>query len=113
MDAAACVRRNSSSFFTWLLELIGSNYLRLVRNEFVRLRSDKERQMYHILNGITNVEGLRLGRVYVIEAPDGLTLVDTGAPDSFLQIEKDLKSTGHQVSEIKRILITHAHWDHF
>jgi len=69
--------------------------------------------MYNILHGISNIEGLRLGRVYVIEASDGLTLIDTSAPGSFPQIEKGLLRSGHQISEIKRILLTHAHWDHY
>jgi glyoxylase-like metal-dependent hydrolase (beta-lactamase superfamily II) len=69
--------------------------------------------MYHVLKGISSIEGLRLGRVYVIEAPDGLTLVDSSIPGSLPQIEKDLQKAGHQLNEIKRILITHAHWDHF
>lgn len=69
--------------------------------------------MYHILDGISSIEGLRMGRVYVIEAPDGLTLIDTSIPGSFPQIEKELLTSGHQVSSVKRILLTHAHWDHF
>jgi len=69
--------------------------------------------MYRILNSISSIEGLRLGRVYVIEAADGLTLIDTSTPGSFPQIEKDLLSSGHELSKIKRILLTHAHWDHY
>ena len=56
--------------------------------------------MYNILHGISNIEGLRLGRVYVIEASDGLTLIDTSAPGSFPQIEKGLLRSGHQISEM-------------
>lgn len=69
--------------------------------------------MKRLLPGIFNMEGLRLGRVYAIEAPDGLTLVDTSLPGSLPQIEKDLQSAGYQLGAIKRILLTHAHWDHF
>jgi glyoxylase-like metal-dependent hydrolase (beta-lactamase superfamily II) len=68
--------------------------------------------MQRIMNGIYISEGLRLGNVYVIEAADGLTLVDTSVPGSLPRIEKDLRSAGHKLSDIKRILITHAHWDH-
>ena len=60
--------------------------------------------MYHIMNGIFAVEGLRMGRVYVIEAPDGLTLVDTSVPGSLPQIEQELRMIGHQLSKVKRIL---------
>lgn len=69
--------------------------------------------MYRILDGIFAIEGLRLGRAYVIEAPDGLTLIDTSTPGAFPRIEKDLLRSGHQLSRIKRILLTHAHWDHY
>ncbi len=68
--------------------------------------------MKHLLPGIFNIEGLLLGRIYVIEAPDGLTLIDTSIPGSLQRIEKDLQSAGYQLSSIKRILLTHAHWDH-
>jgi glyoxylase-like metal-dependent hydrolase (beta-lactamase superfamily II) len=73
----------------------------------------KEGDMYRILNGISCIEGLRIGRVYVIEGNDGLTLVDTSIPGSLPLIEKDLQTAGHQLSDVKRILITHAHWDHY
>jgi glyoxylase-like metal-dependent hydrolase (beta-lactamase superfamily II) len=68
--------------------------------------------MYRILDGIYTVEGLRVGRVYVIESNDGLTLIDTSLPGSLPQIEKELQKIGHQLGETKRILITHAHGDH-
>jgi len=69
--------------------------------------------MHHILNGISSIQGLRIGRIYVIEAPDGLTLIDTSIPGSLPQIEQDLLRSGHQLGSIKRILLTHAHWDHY
>ena len=69
--------------------------------------------MYRIAKGISGIEGTRIGRIYVIEAPDGLTLVDSSIPGAFPHIKKDLQKAGHQLDEIKRILITHAHWDHY
>jgi glyoxylase-like metal-dependent hydrolase (beta-lactamase superfamily II) len=69
--------------------------------------------MQYIQHGISSIEGLRLAHSYVIEAPDGLTLVDTGVPGSLPQMEKDLKNAGYQLNQVKRILITHAHWDHY
>jgi len=68
--------------------------------------------MYRILDGIYSVEGLRLGRVYVIVGSDGLSLIDTSVPNALPQIEKELQKIGHRLTEIKRILITHAHFDH-
>lgn len=52
------------------------------------------------------------GRVYLIEDPDGLTLVDAGLPPSPPKIMAQLKAAGYQPNQVKRILITHAHADH-
>ncbi|HET8842488.1 MAG TPA: MBL fold metallo-hydrolase [Ktedonobacteraceae bacterium] len=69
--------------------------------------------MHKLYEGIFTLEGLRLGRVYAIKASDGLTLIDTSIPGAFPRIEKDLKRSGYALSQIKRILLTHAHWDHY
>ncbi len=68
--------------------------------------------MFRIKDTIYSVEGLRIGRVYVIIGDDGLTLIDTSIPNSLPQIQQELHKIKHDVSEIKRILITHAHYDH-
>ncbi len=68
--------------------------------------------MRKIVDGIYTVQRLLVGRVYVIEAADGLTLVDTSLPNSMPRIARQLEQHGHTLSEVKRILITHAHPDH-
>jgi glyoxylase-like metal-dependent hydrolase (beta-lactamase superfamily II) len=68
--------------------------------------------MNRIQNGIYSIEGLHLGRIYVIEAADGVTLIDTSKPGALPVIEKELRTIGRGLNDIKRILITHAHWDH-
>ncbi len=68
--------------------------------------------MERILEDIYCIEGLRVSKVYVIVGNDGLTLIDSGMPNSLPHIAKELQSIGHQIGEIKRILITHAHYDH-
>ncbi len=68
--------------------------------------------MKQVVPGVYNFTGLMIGRVYMVEDRDGLTLIDTGmgfAPD---RIIKQLREAGHRPSEVKRILITHAHTDH-
>ena len=50
--------------------------------------------------------------VYLIDGPDGLTLIDTGFPDGEAKIRKGLASLGKSVAEIRNILVTHAHVDH-
>ncbi len=57
-----------------------------------------------------------LGRVkaFLLEASDGsLILIDTGLPNSQGRIVSYVNSIGKAVTDIKYILITHAHIDHF
>lgn len=68
--------------------------------------------MQEITENIYCVQGLRMGRVYVIEGGDGLTLIDTSMRNARAKIEQQLQAHGHQLSEVKHILITHAHPDH-
>jgi glyoxylase-like metal-dependent hydrolase (beta-lactamase superfamily II) len=50
--------------------------------------------------------------VYLIADGGGLTLVDAGMPNAPKKIVRQLKQAGHAPTDIKRILITHAHMDH-
>jgi glyoxylase-like metal-dependent hydrolase (beta-lactamase superfamily II) len=69
--------------------------------------------MRKILPNLYTFTGLGVGRVYLVEDADGLTLIDTSissAPAKILrQLEDEL---GRGPEDIKRILITHAHPDH-
>jgi glyoxylase-like metal-dependent hydrolase (beta-lactamase superfamily II) len=56
--------------------------------------------------------GLIVGRVYLVEDDDGLTIIDTGLSLAPKRIIKQLEQAGHKPSDVKRILITHAHPDH-
>jgi glyoxylase-like metal-dependent hydrolase (beta-lactamase superfamily II) len=56
--------------------------------------------------------GLLFGRVYLIEDDDGLTLVDTSITSAGSKILKQLTDAGRKPTDVKRILITHAHPDH-
>ncbi|HVM71086.1 MAG TPA: MBL fold metallo-hydrolase [Anaerolineales bacterium] len=49
---------------------------------------------------------------YLIIEPDGLTLIDAGLPGSHKKILHFLAGLGHTPGELKRILITHADYDH-
>lgn len=50
---------------------------------------------------------------YLIEAEDGLALVDTGMPkQTFNRLRQELPRHGFSLDSIKTILITHAHMDH-
>lgn len=68
--------------------------------------------MHKILDGIYTIQGLRVGRVYVIQSTDGLTLIDTSVEGAEHGIARDLAHKGYTLKDIRRILITHAHPDH-
>lgn len=63
--------------------------------------------------GIVMLDGLKLGRIYGLVGADGLTLIDASAPNSLPQITRDLARGGFALGDVKRILLTHAHWDHY
>jgi glyoxylase-like metal-dependent hydrolase (beta-lactamase superfamily II) len=68
--------------------------------------------MQTILPSVHFVTGLPVGRVYVIEDPDGLTLIDASIPPAVGPIMSQIKGMGRTPRDVKRILITHAHPDH-
>jgi len=50
--------------------------------------------------------------IYLITDPDGLTLIDAGLPLTARKILGFIESLGHSARDVRRILITHADWDH-
>jgi glyoxylase-like metal-dependent hydrolase (beta-lactamase superfamily II) len=68
--------------------------------------------MKAIIPGLFTFTGLLIGRVYAFEDHDGLTLIDAGIARSAAIILRQLAAAGRAPSDIKRILITHAHFDH-
>lgn len=68
--------------------------------------------MREILPGVYTFSNLIVGRVYAIQDPDGLTIIDAGLALAADRILKQLAAAGHQPQDVKRILITHAHLDH-
>ena len=68
--------------------------------------------MKQIVPGLHFITGLFAGRVYVLEDPDGLTLIDASIPPSVGPILSQIKEIGKTARDVKRILITHAHPDH-
>jgi glyoxylase-like metal-dependent hydrolase (beta-lactamase superfamily II) len=68
--------------------------------------------MKQIVAGLHYVTGLMVGRVYVIEDPDGLTVIDAGISSAPRKIVRQIEALGRRAKDVKRILITHAHPDH-
>ncbi|TAK36366.1 MAG: MBL fold metallo-hydrolase [Chloroflexota bacterium] len=63
------------------------------------------------------IPGSSLGVInaYLVRGEDGYLLVDTGwdAKDSFASLQQQLAELGVQLTDIKTILVTHIHPDHY
>jgi glyoxylase-like metal-dependent hydrolase (beta-lactamase superfamily II) len=61
------------------------------------------------------MDGLKAVNVYVIEADDGLVLIDGGWSIEVARdlLERCLRDVGYGFGDIKRFLVTHIHRDHF
>lgn len=55
---------------------------------------------------------IRFVNAYLLDAGNGLTLIDTGIADSAPAIVDAVRSIGRQPSDIRHILVTHCHTDH-
>jgi glyoxylase-like metal-dependent hydrolase (beta-lactamase superfamily II) len=49
---------------------------------------------------------------YLVEAESGLTVVDAGVPRSWGSLQRVLAEIGRDASEIRAVVLTHAHFDH-
>jgi glyoxylase-like metal-dependent hydrolase (beta-lactamase superfamily II) len=61
------------------------------------------------------IPGLRYVLSYVIEGDDGILVVDPGwdSPEAWDALVAGLATAGHEVTDVRGILATHAHPDHF
>ena len=61
------------------------------------------------------MDGLRAVNVYAVEDGDGLVLIDGGwALDvSRDLLERSLAEVGHVLADVRRVLVTHVHRDHY
>jgi len=64
-----------------------------------------------IIDNVFIVPGV-VANPYLIVDPDGLTVIDTGLPHSEKKILAYVTSLGKRVQDVKRIIITHADFDH-
>lgn len=49
---------------------------------------------------------------YLVEAADGLTVVDAGLPRYWRQLEAALSAIGRDLREVEALVLTHGHVDH-
>ena len=64
-----------------------------------------------IIDGVFVVPGV-VANPYIIVDTDGLTVIDTGLPRSQKKILAYVAGLGKQAQDVKRIIITHADFDH-
>ncbi|MSQ41216.1 MAG: MBL fold metallo-hydrolase [Dehalococcoidia bacterium] len=65
-----------------------------------------------VLPGVHWIRGVRGGNVFLLEAPQGLTLVDAGLPGSHGKILRFIGSMGRRPEELRAVIITRSHPDH-
>ncbi|WP_188197181.1 MBL fold metallo-hydrolase [Nonomuraea sp. SYSU D8015] len=53
-----------------------------------------------------------IGHAYLWAGPEGLTLIDTGAPGSAPAIAEAIRQVGRHPEELRTVLLTHFHEDH-
>lgn len=60
-------------------------------------------------------DGLKAVNVYAVEQPDGVILVDAGwaLGDARSDLEAGLAAIDRDLSEVRRVLVTHVHRDHY
>jgi glyoxylase-like metal-dependent hydrolase (beta-lactamase superfamily II) len=64
-----------------------------------------------VVPGVHRVEDAKTNW-YIIEADDGITVVDAGLPASWGSLGWALNDIGRPASDIRAIVLTHAHFDH-
>lgn len=67
--------------------------------------------MKKVAEGVYRVPA-RAANAYLVEAPKGLVLVDSGLPGSEKGILKAIDQLGKKPSDLKLVLLTHRHLDH-
>ena len=65
-----------------------------------------------IVPGVHAIERLGVGRAYLYQEADRLTLIDTGAASSAGRIFAAIESIGRKPDDLRQIVITHDHSDH-
>lgn len=65
-----------------------------------------------IVKGIYQVEGLRGSNAYLVEDMGKLILIDTGTPGNEKKITEEIQKTGHKLTDVSTIVLTHWHVDH-
>ncbi len=68
--------------------------------------------MDEVATGVYALSGLKMGRSYLIEDEDGLTLIDTSSPSASQGILDAIGAIGRSPDDLRTIVATHYHFDH-
>jgi glyoxylase-like metal-dependent hydrolase (beta-lactamase superfamily II) len=68
--------------------------------------------MHHVAHGIHVIDGLKMGRSYLIEGNDGLALIDTSSKGASEGILGAIDAIGRRPEDLRMIVATHYHFDH-
>jgi metallo-beta-lactamase class B len=66
---------------------------------------------HHVIGNIYFVGSKSLG-IYLVTTPQGHILINAGLEDSVPMIQQSVEKLGFRFSDIKILLISHAHYDH-
>jgi glyoxylase-like metal-dependent hydrolase (beta-lactamase superfamily II) len=65
-----------------------------------------------ITPGVHMVDGMGMGRAYLYQEADRLTLIDTGLPNSVARVLAEVERAGRRPGDLRQIAVTHWHIDH-
>lgn len=68
--------------------------------------------MQEIARGIYAIDGLKMGRSYLVEGEGGLALIDTSSKSASQGIISAIESIGRAPEDLRTIIATHYHFDH-
>ena len=80
-------------------------------DEIARLFPDEPFPPYKIIGNVYYVGGKDLAS-YLITTPQGLILINSSLTSSVPLIRKNVEALGFHFTDVKILLISHAHWDH-
>jgi glyoxylase-like metal-dependent hydrolase (beta-lactamase superfamily II) len=65
-----------------------------------------------IVPGVHSIDTHRMGRAYLYQEADRLTLIDTGISGRSAQVFAAIEGAGRRVEDVRQVIITHWHVDH-
>lgn len=66
---------------------------------------------FHVIGNIDYVGSAGIS-AWIIRTPKGLILLDAGLPEFAPTVEANIRALGYRLSDVKIMLISHAHFDH-